>query len=62
MCMSVRLWVKVRGGGKTFPVLYCPKTGGNKHTHRLRLHSAGVREALASGIQRQDIKHVQREV
>lgn len=36
--MNVCLCVKVRGGGgKTFPVLYCPKTGGNKHTYRLRL-------------------------
>lgn len=37
MCMCVSVCMKVRGGGKTFPVLYCPKTGGNKHTYRLRL-------------------------
>lgn len=29
--MTVCLCVKVRGVRKTFPVLYCPKTGGNKH-------------------------------
>lgn len=52
--------VKVRGGGKTFPVLHSPKTGGNKHTHRLQLCSAGVREVLASGDQHRHIKNVQK--
>lgn len=54
MTEAVRMCVKMRGGGKTFPVLYCSKTGGNKHTYRLQLRTASVCWKLASGIQHKD--------
>lgn len=59
--VCVRVHMKVRGGGKTFPVLYCQRlevintlTGSGS---RLRVCPEG---GGASGIQHKDIKNVQK--